>query len=113
MNDYVSKASPEIGDSFLFLNEFRTVVLSTNNGKIYTLEESESKERKVIILLNEYETISLFLGSLKFKTLDGWKKIFVGNHPDSRQELIKEYKNSLKGEIGKRKIKILKVILGL
>lgn len=113
MNDYISKGSPERGDSFIFLNEFRTVVLSVNDEKIYTLEETESRERKVVISLNEYGGLDHFYSSLKFKTLEGWKKIFIGNDPVTHEQLIQNYKNSLKGEIGKRKLKIFKVILGL
>lgn len=113
MNEYVFKGSPERGDSFIFLNEFRTVVLSVNEEKIYTLEETESRERKVVILLNEYDNSDHFYSSLKFKTFEGWKKIFIGNDLTTHQQLIHDYKNSLKGDIGKRKLKIFKVILGL
>lgn len=113
MNEYISKGSPTRGDSFIFLNEFKTVVLSVNEEKIYTLEESESKERKVVISLNEYDNSEHFFSSLKYKTLDGWKKIFIGNDHTTHQQLVNEYKHSLKGEMGKRKLKIFKVILGL
>lgn len=113
MNDFIEGRSPVRGDSFLFLNEYRTSIISVNSEKIYTLEEVETGERKVTIELHDYQNFDDFLVSLRYLTIDGWKKYYVGRDDANTDLLISDYKKSLKGEMGKRKLKILKVLLGL